>query len=393
MKTTAVEPVAFLAGSKVHLLRDGARSSFESAFGAQYQDRALSIHRRHAWKQQGQSAVFLGGAGRTEDDPVTAPVVITSVARDGSGAGLFYTLQAERVTGVFHLDPESGEERRLFHSNECSVTSVAPRPETSSSVACSLRANNGTSNLGLLDIEEGGLVELTEGDSLDESPAWISGRPASLLYQSAGVGRNQQGFVVGYGPRSIQRLDLDSTRVVPLAESDDHDLLCPQMDAQGNLYYIRRPWKRGQSVAPLELLQGLLLLPFHFVMMFFHIVNNYTRWYSKRPMLRAGSEVLKPDEPLRVWGQLLEEQKKGSRSQSEPADKPLVPESWQLVRQDEDGEQTIVAKSVLSFDLSDDGRLVWSDGRRIWSQGAGEEAVVVGKGARVTQVVALRNPS
>ena len=39
---------------------------------------------------------------------------------------------------------------------------------------------------------------------------------------------------------------------------------------------------------------------------------------------------------------------------------PLVPASWQLIRQPPDGAESVCATSVLSFDLCDDGSLVYT---------------------------------
>ena len=57
---------------------------------------------------------------------------------------------------------------------------------------------------------------LGSGDSVDCAPAWIPGAPKRLLFQSSGLARNAEGYIVAQGPASIQKLDMESGSVTPI---------------------------------------------------------------------------------------------------------------------------------------------------------------------------------
>src|SRR5258705_1172106 len=105
-----------------------------------------------------------------------------------------------------------------------------------------------------------GIRTLTEGDAVDECPAWAAGAPGvetkRLVYQSSGVSRNPQGFQVGYGPYTIQELETDSGAVKTIAKDQTRDCLSPRLAADGSLYYIRRPYRPlGQPASIWKVLQ------------------------------------------------------------------------------------------------------------------------------------------
>lgn len=384
--------IAFLSGGLVHLLdADGQTAPVHSPFAEDYRNRAVAIQRRNEWKMAGSSATFQRGGVPLEmlqQQALNAAVSVTDLSRDAGS--ILFALRADQVTGIFRVDPESGREERLFHSNEYQVSSAAPRPDGEGEVACSFRSTNGTACIGLIDTAKGGLRELTEGDVLDEAPSWTpDGR--RLLYQSAGIARDANGFVRAYGPRSVQCLDLDRGTLDELLADDERDYLTPRMNARGELFAIDRPWKPVKHASAWQVLRGILLLPFHIVMAIFHLVNNITRWYSKKPLLRdAGPRQQEQDEHMVLWGELVElgEQARGKRGHAK-SDGPLVPDSWSLIRRGPDGEVEVVAKHVACFDLGPDGSPVWSDGRAIWGRGDDGRPRRIGTGKRVTHLAVI----
>ena len=66
---------------------------------------------------------------------------------------------------------------------------------------------------------------MTGGDTVDSAPAWIPGEPKQLLFQSSGLARNEQGYVVAQGHASIQLLDMETG--YPFSSTGINSLLCP----------------------------------------------------------------------------------------------------------------------------------------------------------------------
>jgi hypothetical protein len=93
---------------------------------------------------------------------------------------------------------------------------------------------------------------------------------------------------------------------------------------------------------------------------------------------------------MMIFGNLVRAQNE-ARAGDEAVD--LVPKSWQLVRRRPGVQPEVVAKGVLSFDLFEDGSIIYSNGNAIWRTGAkgGTERVVVAR--MIEQVVALDSVS
>src|SRR5260370_33911995 len=117
-------------------------------------------------------------------------------------------------------------------------------------------------------------------------PRWVPGREdaegprkpdveGKIVFQPDGIARNAQGVAAGRSPFSIQMLALQGGEVSSLVEDPEHDLLAPQMDAEGALYYIRKPYEKPPARvnwlrAPLD----FLLFPFRLLNALFHYLNS-----------------------------------------------------------------------------------------------------------------------
>ena len=310
----------------------------------------------------------------------------------GAGPGqLLYSLETNELCGVLQLDDWGAEERRLWNKNDQRLDhlAVSPRGE----VACSVRHQFGTANIAVRLSDDTGFSEVTEGDSVDTAPRWIPGEGRQLVFQSAGVGRNAAGHLAGLGPFSIQKLDIDSTVLSTLIEDPRHDLLTPQLTADGTLYYIRRPYLAGREPNPFRVLKDIVLFPFRLVYAIFHFLQFFSMRYTGRKLTGAdGARGREMDlKQMMIWGNLVSAQQ-AAQSKEEAPD--LVPKTWQLIRKRPGHDEELVAKGVLAFDLAPDGSMVYSNGSAIFvrdPEGATRRIVAE---SLIERVVALpSNPS
>ena len=356
--------IGWLAQGKMRVKTgDELPRTIESRFGKDVRDRGVKAQQRHAWKAQGEGEKFLAGAilwGRAFSDPAAVRVSITSFCRGASPGQAMYSLETDDMCAILGLDNLGEEERRLWHKNDKRLDSLAVSPE--GALACSVRHKFGTANIAVRLDEESGFSEVTEGDSLDTSPRWVPGETRRLVFQSAGVGRNSQGHFAGLGPYSIQMLDIDGGELTTLAEDGGHDLLTPQMTADGTLYYIRRPYVTGR-VHPLRLAKDILLFPFRLLYALFHYLQFFSMRYTGKKLTSAdGARGREMDlKQMMIWGNVVAA--RNARADDEAAD--LVPNTWQLIRKPPAGAEEVIAKSVLAFDLAPDGSVVYSNGSAI----------------------------
>lgn len=281
---------------------------------------------------------------------------------DGEKPGeIYYTIETDAIGGVFHFDVNENYERRLAHKQDLRLADLSRHP-VDGQLACTIRHPDGSSSLGVMRNDGGGLHEVTAGDSRDESPSWIPGQANSLVYQSAGIGRDASGVIYGLAPYGIYELDLDNNRMTTLLELEEQDCLSPRIDSTGTLYYIRRPYELRPPSSIWRAAKDVVLFPIRLTWAFVHFLNAFSMFFAKKPLMTAGGPRRKgPDKrSLMLWGRWVQvdrELKAGGDS-----DKPLVPRTWELIRRSTNGDEQAIASGVVAFDLCADGGIVYTNG-------------------------------
>jgi hypothetical protein len=380
--------IAWLAQGKVRVKAgDEPARTVESRFAKEIRERAVKAQQRHGWKAGGEGQKFLAGAllwGRALEDPAAVRVAITSLCRGAGEGQMLYSLETNEMCAILGLDNLGEEERRLWHKNDKRIGNLDVSRQ--GALACSVRHKFGTANIAVRLDEEAGFSEVTEGDSVDTAPRWVPGEKRRLVFQSAGVGRNSEGHFAGLGPYGVQLLEIESGEMTTLAEDAEHDLLTPQMTEDGTLYYIRRPYSSGR-VHPLRVLKDVLLFPFRLLFAIFHWLQFFSIRYTGKKLTTAdGAAGREMDlKQMMIWGNMVSAQ--NAKSGDEAAD--LVPNSWQLVRTKADGQEEVLAKSVLAYDLAPDGSVVYSNGSAIHLIGPNGTRQQLVSESMIEQVVVL----
>jgi hypothetical protein len=382
--------IAWLAQGKIRLKSgDEPPRTIESRFGQLIRERAVRSLQRHSWKTQGEGEKFLAGAmlwGRVAKDPAAIRVAITSLCRGSTVGQVLYSLETDDLCAILAAENLGAEERRLWNKNDKRLSHLTVAPD--GAVACSVRHPFGTANLAVRLDEESGFGEVTEGDSVDAAPRWIPGAGRRLVFQSAGVGRDRQGHFAGLTPFSIVRLDLENGEMMTLAEDAKHDLLTPQMNADGALYYIRRPYITGREIYPGRFLKDVILFPFRLCSAIFHYLQFFSMRYTGKKLTTAGGAPGREMDlkQMMIWGNVVSAERAGHSGGDAP---DLVPKTWQLVRRGPGAAEEIIAKGVLAYDLAPDGSVIYSNGSAIHvidPKGISKRIVVE---SMIEQVIAL----
>ncbi len=150
-----------------------------------------------------------------------------------------------------------------------------------------------------------------------------------------------------------------------LQESSRFEYLTPKMDAEGNLFCIRRPYKTGREVTAGGLLKDIVFFPYRLLRAVFHFLNFFSMIYSGKRLSTQGGDAKQADPmQMTVWGNLIKAQQEGRPEEDAPA---LVDKSWELIRVDENGGTEVLEDAVLCFDLADDGTPVFSNGSGVFA--------------------------
>jgi hypothetical protein len=245
------------------------------------------------------------------------------------------------------------------------------------------------SHIGLMDAQGGKLREITRGDSIDESPSWSPTRERTLLFQSAAVGRHEDGVVFGLAPCAISQLDLAAESLTTVLENPQFDYLLPRQTADDSLFYIRRPYQVRPPTSLLRLAGDIALFPFRVARAGVHFLDAFSRMFSRKPLMTAGGPRREgPDQRyVQLWGRWIEVRQDMASGRGD-ADPPLVPRDWQLIRRTPDGTETTIVTHVAAFDANPAGDVLYTNGSSIHFCPAGDKPERVGR-ARLVERVAL----
>jgi hypothetical protein len=326
-------------------------------------DRRERSRSRHSWKE-GTAFNVAAGGGHRSFEGVNKPLVATAAAYE-PGGGLLYFLEDEHVGGLFRREAQSGNELRVVLKPKLHLTDLSPSPD-GALLAASSRQSDGIANIVLMNSDGSDYREVTGGDTVDSSPAWIPGETGRMLFQSSGFARNEEGYILAQGNTSIQMLDMESGVVKPILEDATVDYLKPRVAPSGDLLFIRRPFE-GPRYGIGTALGDIILFPFRLVRAVFHYLNFFSLMYSRKPLTSADSPATQADiKSILLLGRRVDIEK-GLRSARPVQGVPsLVPDTWQLVARDQRGNERMLATNVASYDISPDGTVIYSNGRGVF---------------------------
>ena len=381
--------IAYIAQGQIRVKRgDAAPKILESQFGQTVRQRSIELEKRNSWKTQGSGAQFMrGGLWGAQRSPEDIRIAVNGLTHRGDC--FIYSLETSEIGGLFRLTDDGKEEQRLLHTADYRVREVVA-DEKGERLAC-VFDHRGYSTIAVMRGDATDPTEATEGDSSDMAPSWVPGSSDRVLFQSAGIGRNAAGFALARGPFAIHELDLGAHEVQTVLEDPAADLMNPKMDARGQLFYIKRPWKNPFAKPPWwRGILDFLLFPFRLLFALFQFLNFFTVRYTGKTLTTSGGAQQREADlkQMMIWGNMVDAQK-AARTQDDNDAPDLVPKNWELLCKDHTGTTSTLARGVVSFDLCGDGSLVYSNGSAIFLRRADGKTERLVKDGLISKVVAL----
>ncbi len=384
-RAASAQAVAFISEGKLfYRAAHGETRQLHSPYVQEMLDKMEKHRERHAWKQGTSFGVSASGAWR-QFDGEGAQINATALQFDEQGR-ILYFLQDAGMGGLFSYDLETGIEKRILHRQNLALTDMHLDQGSGKLLASSMN-KTGIANLVMLNREGEEYRELTGGDTLDTSPCWIPDAEKQILYQSTGIARNQAGVTLAYGNASIQMLDIKNGSVSPVLDDPVYDYLHPRVCPQGNLHFIRRPYEVPKYDTSNALLD-VLFFPFRLLRALFHYLNFFSMMYSRKPLTSASGPALNADlKEIILKGKRIDAEKALKKESMINGVPSLVPASWQLVSRNRQGNETVLATNVASYDMRADGSIVYSNGRGVFLLGSGRQSGLILKSELVADVV------
>jgi hypothetical protein len=348
-------------------------------------DRLQRSRQRHSWKEG--TAFESSYISNRSNVPTDQHMLMATAAQFIPDGKLLYFLCDDKVGGLFEYSFDTGEEKRLIHQQQLLLEDFHI-DTTCQRLVCSQKSNNGTANIVQMDMDGSNYRELTGGDTVDSSPAWIPDNPDRILFHSSGVARNEEGYVIAMGPAGIQMLDIQNSELTTIREEDNYDFLQPKVSPSGDLFFIQRPYEPPRYKSS-SFLMDLLLFPFRLLRAVFHYLNFFSLMYSRKPLTSAsGPEVQADLKELLVKGKRINAENALKKESSVNGVRSLVPKSWQLVRRTRTGNEQVLATNVASYDLTTDGKVIFTNGYGVFQLDSNNDAQVVFRDKLIAELVA-----
>jgi hypothetical protein len=359
--------IAYLAQGKVRIKEaDTPPRTLDSAYGNSIREKEVRAQQKHSWKAAGNDGspfsgqVLWGNAAQSRD----VPIAITSICGGREPGGLIYSLESGSLCALLETAGLGAEEKRLWNDNRTRIRHLTASRQTGDLVFAVLH-ENGTANIGIKLSGEGGIRELTEGDSFDTAPRWMPGEEKKIVFQSAGIGRNREGHFLALGPFGIQEFNAAAGEMTTVLEDPHQDFLAPQCREDGSMLCIRRPYTARERVHPMRVLKDTLLFPFRFLFAIFQFLNFFSAMFTGKKLTSAGGAKGREMDmrQMMIWGNLVHAQR-GPKIEDEGVD--LVPKCWELCERNSKGEMRVLARGVLAYDAAPDGNIVYTNGNALF---------------------------
>ncbi len=371
----------YLTQDGIQLAENGKSVPLPSYRVQQYKATIEQIQQDKAWKTTGKGAQFMG----VYQDPSAAEASVSYCGLALYGEEFLYTLQLDASGGLYKrsFSEKAEMEGHIVSGNDVRLGAIASH---GNDVAACMRYPDGRSHIGLYRLPASYCTEITDGDSCESHPNWSpDGR--TLYFSTAGIAR-QNGRVAAFSPRSVMAYSVNSERMETILENEQFDYLAPKEDAQGNLWYIRQPYKQSEEDDRNSLggvLKDVLLFPVRIVKGIFGFLNAFTTLFGGEPLRSGGKKTdvkskQKSDKELFFEGNLIKAEKNRKENARSGEEFPgILPRSRVLVKRLSDGTEEVIAKGVLDYTLCKDGSAVYSNGSHILHKTGSEKPAELAK--------------
>lgn len=359
--------ILFLSDGQLGAWQEGRASILTSQRQAKYEETIRSLEEKYEWKTSGAGARFMEqhnpyhGAGN--DSRITAIAPFKSQ--------LLYAITTGESGGLYTKDPlnDAALEGLRYSDRNFTVRDMDAKGDL---IACAMDTIRGECHITLFKEGAPGCQTVTQGDTVDTSP-WLTQAGGQIYYASAGYARDEAGRILAKGPSAILKLDLQTGALDEIRSDDQYDYLRPKQGPDGALYMIRRPYGQPRITQPNALdrlrnagsvLRGLVR--------FFKAIGKAGE--QEQPTAQASRGQVKQAPQRRMLEGVWVELSQDAPDKAE-GEKGCVPDSWKLVRLEEDGSLTEVQQGVADYDFDGDA-LIYSDGRRILRLAAGKRTLL-----------------
>ncbi|WP_332605867.1 hypothetical protein [Acinetobacter sp. ESBL14] len=362
--------ILYLSDQALHQLHDQKVQTVDCHAVSQYKKNLQEIKQRKQWKTSGTGAQFMGVANHSEQDELAHVYPVDAVLMDEQH--LIYAAQLQDGCAIYIkslLDPQQPE-ALVLRNNEFIIHHMDYDAQHKRLILSASQGYAFEQHLCVLGLDSNRIQYITEGDCQDQHPCFDPQNPDIIYYDSCGFAYDQQGGI-SIGPKEICRLNLKTGDLETIIADPRYDYYKPQIDAAGQLYFLKRPYKNQNYSG--NSLKDIVLAPFKIIRAVFGWLDFFTQRYTGESLKStSGSNPAKSrqksEEELFVEGNLIKAQKTLQQNQS-AGEKfaGVIPRSWELIQCSSTGEQKVLKRGVLGYRLNTQGLILYSNGKHLVS--------------------------
>ena len=359
-----MDNIVYCTGSSFFLKTDSGVEEFESQMIQKYRENVDSIKSRREWKTSGAGARFMGSF-----NPAAANDAGSRLARiNGAslwGEELVYSATMGDVSGLYRKPLKDGAvEGHILASNEILISRISVAGDR-----CAASVGSGFErHIADFDLHTGQYRILTEGDVIEDYPCYAKdGR--RIFFSSAGLAISPEGAHMGVGPSSILCYDMKNNDIAELFASDKYDYFAPREDPDGNLLFIRRPYRDAGEKG--NIWMDILMFPLRIIRAIGGLLNFFSVAFGGES-LRSGQTGVdtktrqKSEADLFIEGNVVNaEQALKENERSGEKFPGIIPRSWELIRAGSSGSLACLKKGVMDFTVCENGDIVYSNGNAV----------------------------
>jgi len=373
-----VSNIIYTSKNNFFLKASNSVSEYPALRIKQYAENVRSIQQKRKWKTSGDGAKFMGTNEYHDPNEENYGTSINGVAVFGDK--IVYSVSTGDVSGLYikTLD-KNGTEGLVHSSNNMCIQRISVHGDKCAASMGDLNERH----ISVFNLNSSDYKTLTDGDVLEDYPSY-SPDGKKLFYSCAGLAISPQGFVLDTAPFGINCYYEHSNSIEAIFFTEDHDCILPKEDANGNLYFIKRPYKGTEQDK--SLFFDLLLFPVRIIRTIFGLLNFFSIAFGGES-LRSGRNTAsdirskqKNKQELFFEGNMINAEQALKKNRKSGEKFPgIIPSAWELVCLDKSGRLKTVKKGVMDYALCDNGDILYSNGHAIIRSGAGKSEELVEK--------------
>lgn len=361
-----MEKFVYADGEQIGVFDGEKTVLYESENIVRYREYAENRTKNDEWKYMGEGARFRGDYDTYRAKKEIVQAYVNCVHPDGDKVVYSYTVNG--ASGVYRKDvtDKKAHEEHILSSSDNEILSL--HKGANDTYAVTVAGDGVTSQIGLLDGKNSELKTLTDGDSRDKNAYFSPTEPNTVLFDSAGVGRDAQGNFSGkYSPAVICSLNLDTLEIKEVFGDGQISYTKPKQAKDGTLYCIQRPnkEKRGGNA-----LLEIVLIPYRILQAIVMFIQAFVTVFTGKSMTSGGSNPARGREvdsrKLYVDGNLIEAEKELKRNKRfKDKEYGFIPVNWKLVKIG-NGKAEPIKSGICDFALCADGGIYCTNGKHIF---------------------------